>query len=73
MEPQYPGVKVVQRIPKGARHLAALKLAEILDRYTEENTAEAWAVLFNFAWLRLYQPPAPPKKLQQYIRSQPYF
>ena len=55
VEPHYPGVKVVQRIPKGARHLAATKLAGILDRCTEENTAEAWSDLFNF---KLCQPPA---------------
>ena len=58
VEPHFPGVKVVQRIPKGARHLAATKLAGILDRCTEENTAEAWSDLFNFAWVKLGQPPA---------------
>ena len=53
-----PGVKIVQRIPKGARHLAATKLTEVLDRCTEENTTGAWSELFNFAWCRIYQPPA---------------
>ena len=58
VEPHYPGVKIVQRIPKGARHLAATKLTEVLDRCTEENTTGAWSELFNFAWCRIYQPPA---------------
>ena len=57
LEPSYPGVKIVQRIPKGARHLAATKFANILDTCSEENTAEAWKDFFHFAWLRLFQPP----------------
>ena len=56
LEPWYPGFRIIKRIPKGARHLAATKLAEIIDRCTEENTADAWAELLNFAWLRLFKP-----------------
>ena len=56
VEPSFNGIRLIERIPKGARHLAATKLADIVDRYTEENTAETWSEMFSFAWLRLYQP-----------------
>ena len=56
IEPKYPGIRVIQRVPKHARHLAAVKLSEVLDRCVEENSLEAWADLFHFAWRRLYQP-----------------
>ena len=56
LDPHYPGVKIVQRIPQRARHLAATKLAEVLDRCTEENTKELWSELLNFAGVKLRQP-----------------
>ena len=56
LEPNYPGVRIISRIPKGARYLAASKLTEILNICVDENTTEAWAELFHFAWRRLYQP-----------------
>ena len=61
LEPIYPGVKIIQRIPKGARNLAAVKLADLLDRCVEESITETWSELFHFAWERLYQPGIDPK------------
>ena len=56
MDPNYPKVKIIKRIPKSARYLAATKLSDALETCVEENSPEAWAELFNFAWRRLYLP-----------------
>ena len=56
LDPCYPNVRIIRRVPKSARHLAATRLSEIIDTCVEDNTAEAWADLMNFAWQRLYLP-----------------
>ena len=49
VEPSFNGIRLIQRIPKGARHLAATKLADIVDRCMEENNVETWSEMFSFA------------------------
>ena len=56
LDPYYPGVRVIKRIPKGARNLAANKMADLIDRCVEENVTDTWSELFHFSWRRLYQP-----------------
>ena len=42
-------VRIVKRIPRASRHLAATKLASILMDVTTENDVESWIRLFNFS------------------------
>ena len=42
-------VRIVKRIPRASRHLAATKLASILMGVTTENDVESWIRLFNFS------------------------
>ena len=41
-------IRVLKRIPKASRHLAATKLALILNDVVTQNTDDAWSQLFNF-------------------------
>ena len=40
--------RVLKRIPRAARHLAATKLASVLDDVSEKNDSSSWARLFKF-------------------------
>ena len=40
--------RVLKRIPRASRHLAATKLAGILDEVTEKNDVASWDRLFRF-------------------------
>ena len=47
-------VRILKRISRASRHLAASKLASILVDVTQKNDTESWGRLFNFssdAWL----------------------
>ena len=47
---------VLKRIPRAARHLAATKLASVLDDVSEKNDSSSWARLFKFGRRCLAQP-----------------
>ena len=48
--------RVLKRIPRAARHLAATKLARALDDVSEKNDSSSWARLFKFSRRCLAQP-----------------
>ena len=48
--------RVLKRIPRAARHLAATKLASVLDDVSEKNDSSSWARLFKFGRRCLAQP-----------------
>ena len=41
--------KILKRIPRASRHLAASKLASILNDVTQQNDADSWDRLFRFS------------------------
>ena len=42
-------VRIVKRIPRASRHLAATKLADILDEVTDKNDITSWTRLSTFS------------------------
>ena len=42
-------VRIVKRIPRASRHLAAIKLAGILDEVTDKNDITSWTRLSTFS------------------------
>ena len=48
--------RILKRIPRAARHLAATKLAGALDDVTNKNDSDSWEHLFKFAGRRFAQP-----------------
>ena len=48
--------RVLKRIPRAARHLAATKLASVLADVSEKNNSSSWARLFKFGRRYLAQP-----------------
>ena len=42
-------VRILKRIPRASRHLAASKLASILVDVSQKNDSESWGHLFNFS------------------------
>ena len=42
-------MRILKRIPRTSRHLAALKLASILVDVSQKNDSESWGHLFNFS------------------------
>ena len=49
-------VRVLKRVPKTSRHLAASKLARILDDVTDQNTDASWVHLLKFCHRCFAQP-----------------
>ena len=59
-------IKVLTKIPKGARVAAAEAYCALLDQITENNNVTSWARLFGFGYSALKCPPkAPPKDAHQ--------
>ena len=48
--------KILKRIPRASRHLAASKLASILNDVTQRNDADSWDRLFRFSFRCLRVP-----------------
>ena len=41
-------IRVLKRVPRASRHLAATKLARILEDVAEKNDSGSWSRLFKF-------------------------
>ena len=48
--------RILKRIPRAARYLAATKLASALDDVTNKNDSDSWERLFKFASRCFAQP-----------------
>ena len=49
IKPNPPNVKILKRIPRAARDLAARRLASIIDDVVRENSTSCWDRLFRFS------------------------
>ncbi|KAI5728591.1 hypothetical protein M8J77_018338 [Diaphorina citri] len=50
-------VKILKRIPKGARNLAASKLSHVINAVVEKNDQSSWENLFLFSYSAFQVPP----------------
>lgn len=62
-------IKVMRRIPKGARSYAADKLSQIIDRCVSQNTVDCWKDLFIFSYIALQVPLDSKKKYKKSLVS----
>ena len=54
-------IKVLQRVPKGARVAAAEAYCKLVDNVVDRNGIFTWAKLFGFAYVALRCPPKSPR------------